>query len=266
MCIVAFDWRPDAETALLLASNRDEFYARPAAAMHWWPGDHVLAGRDLQANGAWLGMTRSGRFALVTNIRNPALRRSGAPSRGGIVSAFLTSAASASAFIADIAAAAPGFEGFNLLCGQLGGAKPELWFLNSTEAAPTPLGAGLYGLSNASLDTPWPKLQRIKQGLRHALAETDPELQEARLLRLLRNMTPTPAHLLPDTGVPAAWEQALGSIFIHRDGYGTRASTVLRAGVAEVAVTEANFGDDANVTGQRRFRFAITASTGTTNL
>ncbi len=259
MCIVALAWNPESPTSLLLASNRDEFFERPTAAMHWWPGDDVLAGRDLKANGAWLGMTRSGRFALLTNIRNPALRRSGAPSRGGIVSAFLASDTTPSRFIHNIASTARDFEGFNLLCGQVGGAAGELWFLNSADAGPTQLAAGLYGLSNASLDSPWPKLQRIKQGLRHALAEADVETQDARLLRLLRNTTPTAAHLLPDTGVPREWEQALGSIFIRRDGYGTRASTVLRVNGAQVTAIEVNYAADANVRSSSRFSFEIAA-------
>lgn len=260
MCIVALAWNPDRPTSLLLASNRDEFFERPTAVMHWWPGDNVLAGRDLKANGAWLGMTRGGRFALLTNIRNPALRRSGAPSRGGIVSAFLASDASPSRFMADIASAAGDFEGFNLLCGQLGGAARELWFLNSAGGGPTPLAAGLYGLSNASLDSPWPKLQRIKQGLRHALAEADIEAQDDRLLRLLRNTTPTATHLLPNTGVPPEWEQALGSIFIRRDGYGTRASTVVRVSGARVTAIEVNYEPETNVSASNRFAFEMTVS------
>lgn len=260
MCIVAFAWNPDSPTPLLLAGNRDEFFARPTAAMHWWPGNDVLAGRDLKANGAWLGITRRGRFALLTNIRNPALRRSGAPSRGGIVSAFLASDISAARFMHDTASAAHDFEGFNLLCGQLGGATPELWFLNSADGGPTQLTAGLYGLSNASLDSPWPKVLRIKQGLRHALAEPDIDAQDERLLRLLRNATPTATSLLPSTGVPLDWERALGSIFIHRDDYGTRASTVLRVRGDEVTAIEVNYGPETKVSADNRFSFAMTAT------
>ena len=260
MCIAALVWHPDAETPLLLAANRDEFFARPTEPMHWWPDSHVLAGRDLKANGAWLGITRQGRFALVTNIRNPALRREGAPSRGDIVKHFLESAVPPSTFVAALAAIAPDYEGFNLLCGQASAASRELWFLNSAEGSGKRLDQGLYGLSNASLDTVWPKLTRIKQGLRHALAEREIKAQDARLLRLLRNATPTSEQQLPDTGAPHEWERALGSIFINRDGYGTRASTVLRVSDGHANATEINYAPDASISQRNDFSFEIVSA------
>lgn len=257
MCIATFSWNPGGETPLVLAANRDEFFARPTETMHWWPGTQVLAGRDLKANGAWLGITRHGRFALVTNIRNPALRREGAPSRGDIVRNYLESSVPPSAFVAALASIAPRHEGFNLLCGQVSAAARELWFLNSAEGSGKRLDRGLFGLSNASLDTEWPKLTRIKQGLRHALAERDLAAQGARLLRLLRNTTPTSAQQLPDTGVPLEWERALGTIFISRDGYGTRCSTLLRVSEGRATATELNYAPDATVTARRDFSFKI---------
>lgn len=257
MCVVAFSWNAAGETPLVLAANRDEFFDRPTAPMHWWLGEHVLAGRDLKANGAWLGVTRNGKFALLTNIRNPGLRREGAPSRGGIVRDFLESSAPPSAFVHELASGAHRFEGFNLLCGDVGAPSPELWFLHSAHGTPEWLNDGLYGLSNASLDTEWPKLSRIKQGLRHALAERDLAAQDARLLRLLRNSTPTPVHQLPSTGVPLEWERALGSVFINREGYGTRASAVLRVSAGRVMATEVNYAPDASVAQSADFSFEI---------
>jgi uncharacterized protein with NRDE domain len=259
MCIAAFAWNPESDAPLLLAANRDEFFARPTEPMHWWPDAEVLAGRDLKANGAWLGMTRAGRFALLTNIRNPALRRAGAPSRGDIVKDFLESTVPAASFVATLAASAPRFEGFNLLCGDLTGPSRELWFLNSVERVSQRLETGLYGLSNASLDTDWPKLIRVKQGLRHALAEQDRTAQDARLLRLLQNTTPTADRQLPATGVPIEWERALGSIFINRDNYGTRASTVLRVSGAQATVVELSYAADASVSKRGDFAFEISA-------
>lgn len=245
MCIAVFDWQPDAERAFLLAGNRDEFYARPTESMHWWPGGHILAGHDLRADGAWLGITRGGRFALITNIRDPSLRRSGAPSRGRIVRDFLESTVPAASYVQKLAANASSYEGFNLLCGSVAAGARELWFLNSTHAGPQRLDPGLYGVSNASLDTDWPKLRRAKQGFRHALAERAPAAQDERLLRLLRNATPTAERELPATGVPVSWERVLGSIFINHDGYGTRASTVVRVTGGAVSVHEINYGADA---------------------
>ena len=257
MCIATFAWNPDSDTPLMLAANRDEFFARPTEPMHWWPDSPVLAGRDLKANGAWLGITRHGRFALLTNIRNPALRRDGAPSRGDIVKNFLESSVVTSTFVNALASITPRYEGFNFLCGQLNHDTRELWFLNAAERVARRLNPGLYGLSNASLDTDWPKLSRAKQGLRHALAERDGAAQTERLLRLLRNTTPTSDRQLPSTGVPLEWERALGSIFINRDGYGTRASTVLRVGNTRAAVSEINFAPDATISQRNDFLFDI---------
>jgi uncharacterized protein with NRDE domain len=258
MCIAAFAWSPDSQTPLVLVANRDEYFARPTEPMSWWADSQVLAGRDLKANGAWLGITRHGRFALLTNIRNPALRREGAPSRGGIVKNFLESSVPAATFTAELASVATRYEGFNLVCGQVNDDACELWFLNSTERVARRLDQGLYGVSNASLDTEWPKLIRVKQGLRHALAERDPGAQDARLLRLLRNATPTAE--LPNTGVPLEWERALGSIFINRDGYGTRASTVLRVTDGHASATEVNYAPDASISQRGDFSFEIVSA------
>ncbi len=264
MCIVAFAWNPDSETPLVLAANRDEFFARPTKPMHWWPNLPILAGRDLKANGAWLGITRHGRFALLTNIRNPSLRREGAPSRGDIVKNFLESSLSPATCVEALATLAPRFEGFNFLCGLVGNDARELWFLNSAEKKPVRLNEGVYGLSNATLDTEWPKLARIKQGLRHALAEPGLQAQNDRLLRLLRNTTATPTQQLPSTGVPLEWERALGSIFINREGYGTRASTLLRVSGGHVNAIEVNYAPDASVGMSTDFSFEILATTSTT--
>jgi len=254
MCIVTFRWSPESDEPLLLAANRDEFYERPTERMHWWPGDAVLAGRDLRSGGAWLGITRHGRFAMITNIRNPALRKQSAPSRGELVRQFLEGAQSAEGFITATAATASNYEGFNLLCGDLSGTQRSLWFANSQEGTAHAVGPGIHGLSNASLDTPWPKLLRMKQGFRHALAERDLTQRCERLQRLLHNATPTPEAQLPNTGVPFEVERMLGSIFIRSGHYGTRASTVLSVHDDLVTIRETGFG----VNGEPQERVAFT--------
>ncbi len=257
MCIAVFQWRPDAETPILLAANRDEHFERPTQAMHWWPEANVLAGRDLKADGAWLGVTRSGNFALITNIRNPALRKTAAPSRGAIVRGFLEETQSAGEFVAALAAKANQYEGFNLLCGSLRANARELWFLNSSEASPRLLDGGLYALSNASLDTPWPKITRIKAGFRHALADRNPQSQNERLFRLLGNTTPVVDRDLPQTGVPLDWERKLSSISVRRDGYGTRASTVMRLANGTIEITEINHNEDSAPGERNHFVFDL---------
>ncbi len=257
MCIAVFQWNPDVESPLLLAANRDEHFARPTRSMHWWPQAKVLAGRDLKADGAWLGVTRQGSFALITNVRNPALRKSVAPSRGEIVRRYLEGTQSASEFVAALAAITDHYEGFNLLCGSIRAKERELWFLNSSDATPRLLNAGLYALSNASLDTPWPKITRIKAGFRHALAEHDLTAQNERLFRLLGNTTQVADRDLPQTGVPLDWERKLSSISVRREGYGTRASTVMRIGNGQADVTELNHNQDSTPSERNDFAFEL---------
>lgn len=257
MCIVTFRWSPGSEEPLLLAANRDEFYERPTARMHWWPGDNVLAGRDLRSGGAWLGVTRHGRFAMVTNIRNPALRLQNAPSRGALVKQFLEGADSAETFVAASVAQASHYEGFNLLCGDLAGATSSLWFVNSQERTAQAIEPGIHGFSNASLNTPWPKLVRMKQGFRHALAEHDAGQRSERLQRLLHNATPTPDAQLPKTGVPLDVERMLGSIFIQSGHYGTRAATVLRVSSDQVTVSESGFTVGGEPQERNSFQFKL---------
>ena len=258
MCIAVFQWNPNAETPLLLAANRDEHFERPTRSMHWWPQGNVLAGVDLKADGAWLGVTRRGRFALITNIRNPALRKTGAPSRGKIVRRYLEGTQSPSEFVRALASTVAQYEGFNLLCGSLGKNEGQaLWFLNSVEATPHLLNAGLYALSNASLDTPWPKVARIKAGFRHALAERDLAAQNERLFRLLANTTKVADRDLPQTGVPLDWERELSSISVRRDGYGTRASTVMRLAHGKATITELNHHEDSTPGERNEFAFEL---------
>jgi len=257
MCIAVFQWNPEGATQLLLAANRDEHFERPTRSMHWWPQANVLAGRDLKADGAWQGVTRRGSFALITNIRNHALRKAGAPSRGEIVRRYLEETQPAGEFVAKLAAIADQYEGFNLLCGSIGANERELWFLNSSEATPRLLDAGLYALSNASLDTPWPKITRIKAGFRHALAERDLNAQNERLFRLLGNTTQVADRDLPQTGVPLDWERKLSSIAVRREGYGTRASTVMRIGNEHAEVIELNHSEDANSGERNDFAFGL---------
>jgi uncharacterized protein with NRDE domain len=247
VCIVVFRWQPDSDSPLILAANRDEFFARPTAALHWWDDAEILAGRDLKGGGTWMGVTREGRFALVTNVRDPRLRKANAPSRGMIVNEFLEGRVSAQAFLATLALRASIYEGFNVVCGSLASRSThsrELWFLNSVEAQPRRLNDGTYTLSNASLDTPWPKTMRIKEHFANALDHSKFDVRAEAIDTLLLDDTPADEAALPDTGVPREWERALGSIFIqHRDDagklvYGTRSSSQLHATNSTVKVRE----------------------------
>jgi uncharacterized protein with NRDE domain len=240
---------------LVLMANRDEFYARPTTPAGWW-GDAptVLAGRDEAAGGTWMGVTRAGRWAALTNVRDPARARDDAPSRGALVADYLRGERPPAAYLADLAARAGRYNGFNLLVGDgrtaaylsnraadydARDAYADAMDANGTRppAGPQPVAPGVHGLSNALLDTPWPKVARATDRLRTRLAAVaaNDRASDARasdalantLLSALHDETPAPDDALPDTGVGLELERMLAPLFIRSDRYGTRASTVL---------------------------------------
>ncbi|UVL56587.1 NRDE family protein [Pseudomonas sp. B21-035] len=219
MCLIAFAWRPGHAQPLIVAANRDEFYARPSRVLGAWedaPG--VYAGRDLEAGGTWLGVGPNGRFAALTNIRDPQ-QPQGTRSRGELVAAFLRGEIGVEAYLDQVASRSQQYSGFNLLVAD----STQLGYLNARQATPQLLGAGVYGLSNAGLDTPWPKLVKARAGLQLQLADPQPQ----RLLELLGDNLPAADSELPETGVGLGTERLLSSVFIASQNYGTRASTVL---------------------------------------
>lgn len=233
MCLAAFALNAHPRFPLVIAANRDEFFARPTAPMAWWTagGVELLAGRDLEAGGTWLGLTRAGRLALLTNVREPGRQVAGAPSRGALVVDWLAGQGEAPAFAAQLP---PGHNGFNLVTADL--ARGAWHWVSNRAPAPVALGPGLHGLSNAALDTPWPKTVGLKAALARALdGATGAEPLVAQLLEALADATPAPDAALPDTGVGLARERQLSPRFVRLPDpehpalarYGTRCSTVL---------------------------------------
>jgi len=221
MCLIVVAWQAHPDYPLVVAANRDEFLARPAVPAHWWcDAPRLLAGRDLEAGGTWLGVTRDGRFAALTNYRDPSQRRPGAPSRGALVREALAGTDDAIATLQAIAHVSGDYAGFNLLVGD----GTRLAIHESTTGAVRELEPGVYGLSNHLLDTPWPKVRRARERFTAALAQLP---GDDALLALLRDDSPAPDHHLPATGVSPEWERWLSSAFIRAPGYGTRCSTVL---------------------------------------
>ncbi len=222
MCLILFAYNIHPSYRLILAANRDEFFNRPTQSADVWP-DHpdVLGGIDLQEKGTWLGVTRRGKFAAITNYRNPASWKSSAPSRGKLVSDYLISDVTAQSYIEKVSAGSQIYNGFNLLAGD----ENDMWFYSNRGLAQK-LKPGLYGLSNHQLDTPWPKVQRGKRLLKKALEKKGDNLEEA-LLSLLSDRHVPSDEQLPDTGVTQEWERILSPMFISSPVYGTRSSTVL---------------------------------------
>ena len=245
MCLIAFAWQMSGRPLLLLG-NRDEFHPRATRPAGFWNEEghpQLLAGKDLEAGGTWLGVTRSGRFAALTNIRSPAARR-GPRSRGDLVRDYLTGRLSPEAYLTDITQNLGDYAGFNLLVGTM----QELWFLNSDEAQPRPLEPGVYGLSNASLNDPWPKLQALCRGLEERL---DSDCDSDELLELLKDSREYPDDQLPDSGVGLEWERRLSAAFILGEDYGTRASSLLAIDAdGSITFVEQGFGPNGQELGE----------------
>jgi uncharacterized protein with NRDE domain len=219
---------------LIAAANRDEFYDRPTAPAAWWQ-DHpqVFAGRDLKSGGTWMGVTKNGRYAAITNVRNPSEHRDDAPSRGTLVSDFLTGQSSAKEYIEQIAPHAADFNGFNLLVGDH---DTMVWFSNKASDDSRngkPLAPGVYGISNGGLDTCWPKVVRAKAQFASLLCQCAPE--EA-FFDMLTDTTQASDCRLPKTGVSMELERVLSSVCIESPNYGTRVSTVVKLDAANNAV------------------------------
>ncbi|MFH1044964.1 MAG: NRDE family protein [Pseudomonadota bacterium] len=233
MCLILIAHGAHPDFPLVIAANRDEDYRRPTArAAFWQDHPHVLAGRDLECMGTWLGVTRRGRFAAVTNYRDPRERKTDAPSRGQLVSGFLVSEREPREYIEEVGVQAPRYNGFNLLAGGIDG----VFYFSSRSGTVQRMSPGIHGLSNHLLDTPWPKVARGKQRLQAALA-SEPNAET--LLDLLHDREPAPEGELPDTGVGADWERVLSPALIVSPRYGTRASTaVLFGGDGSVSFTE----------------------------
>lgn len=254
MCLIAFAWRPDAEHPLVVAANRDEFHARPTDPLDWWDDvPDVAAGRDRQAGGTWMGVTRSGRFAALTNFRDMQQTEAGAPSRGLLVADFLTGTASAAAYAANIDARR--YAGYSLLLFD----GDELVFATNRadgEAGVSDAVApGVHALSNGALDSRWPKVQRAREALA-AQVQAGPDTTA--LLELMDDRTPAEDAALPDTGVGLTLERFLSPMFIDGADYGTRASTALVLGCDQIAVAERRFGPHGEAIGDSELRFAPT--------
>ncbi len=223
MCLLLFSFKKDPDYPVILAANRDEFFERPTEAAAFWEDcPSILAGRDLRKGGTWMGVSKGGRIAAVTNYREPSQNKPDAISRGSLVSDYLKGNDSAEDYVQKVMLQSHAYDEFNLLVGD----KQSLLFFCSVEDNYQILKPGLYGISNGKLDSPWPKVEKGKVALEKVIQESEKPEPE-KLFELLADKTLAADNELPSTGVSLEWERRLSPLFVNFDGYGTRSSTVL---------------------------------------
>ncbi|MGA8051120.1 MAG: NRDE family protein [Burkholderiales bacterium] len=252
MCLILVAWKSHADFPLVVAANRDEFHARPTAGAGFWEDNpSILAGRDLECMGTWLGVTRSGKFAAVSNFRDASDSSAGTHSRGLLASSFLGNGALAQDFVTQVAGAGANYRGFNFLAGD----REDLWWISNRAPAPRRLAPGLYGVSNHLLDTPWSKVVRGKLGLAQAL-ESTPAVET--LLDLLADTSLAPDETLPDTGVGRERERMLSALRVVSTAYGTRCSTAVVVGRGgRVQFAERSYGAQGEERDTLRYEFDL---------
>ncbi len=241
MCLLVLAWRSHPRFDLLVAANRDEYHARAAAPLSGWddvPG--VVGGRDLQARGAWFAVDARRRCGIVTNFREFGRPRANAPSRGGLIPGYLAGTRSAGEYLRSIETDAPGYAGFNLLLADRG----SLWYAsNRADQFARELPPGIYGLSNEFLDTPWPKLVRVRSRFVELLQSADADAVVLRqgLFTLLEDRVTAPEAELPPGDLSPEWTRKLSAPFVLDPAYGTRCSTVLTISGGEMRIVERRF-------------------------
>ncbi len=229
MCLILFTFSPNTDSPLLLAANRDEFFSRPTAnAQFWEDSPHILAGKDLVGHGTWIGITKTGRFAAVTNVREPHIVVENPLSRGDLTRHFLEGNVSCTEYLSNLETQKQRYSGFNLLIGEFTPQSQEMYYLSNRKKGFTSLNAGTYGLSNHLLNSHWPKVDRGKTFLNSTLSDTFgcPE-HHLQLRSFLEDPSLAEDAELPKTGVSYERERALSAAFISLPDYGTRTSTVI---------------------------------------
>ena len=224
MCLIVFSYKTHPKYKLIVAANRDEFYKRPTRTAQFWNDEghsQILAGKDLQANGTWMGVSKSGKWGALTNYRDPSNINENAPTRGTLVLDFLREDGSLNEYLQNLQGSAQDYNGFNLLIGDM----EELYHYSNETQNITELNAGIHGVSNALLNTSWPKLDYAKTALQKVTSNQDFKKED--LFQILKNSERAPDDQLPSTGMTHELEKAISSIFIKTDNYGTLCSTLL---------------------------------------
>jgi len=239
MCVLFIAKNVAGQYPLIIIANRDEFYQRPTAPLCQWPNSPIVAGQDLEAGGTWLGITKSGRFSALTNIRDPSLNRDNMLSRGELVTSYLTHLGTNQAFQTQLSQTANNYNGYNLVFGD----HKKIYVFNNATAQFETVDSGIHGLSNAALNSPWPKVEWGKERLA-AYLHNNEKIDASELANLLQDRTPALDKQLPETGVAIEIERVLSPLFIHHRemNYGTRCTSVLLFSAnGEIEFTEISY-------------------------
>jgi len=224
MCLVLVAYQMHPIYPIIIAANRDEYYQRATASAHYWDDcPEILAGRDLEKMGTWMGVTKTGRFAALTNYRDPKEETKGKRSRGELVADSLQYKGNTVDYMKKLAESNDLYPGYNLLTGN----REELYYYSNISKELIKVDPGVHGVSNHLLNTSWPKVQRGKNGMKKMISESNQDKLIANLFSLLQHSDPAPDSELPSTGISLEWERLLSPMFIKSDHYGTRCSTVL---------------------------------------
>jgi uncharacterized protein with NRDE domain len=234
MCLILFAYKVHPKYKLIVAANRDEFYQRPTAPAYFWEDDpDILAGRDLEKMGTWMGVTKMGRFSALTNYRNPKEDSNGKRSRGELVLDALQYKGDIKDYMENLVINKDNYPGYNLLAGD----RNVLYYYSNVGQELLEVSPGIYGVSNHLLNTEWPKVQMGKAGLTEIITTKQTDLVEP-LLTLLQKADQAPDEKLPKTGVSLELERMLSPMFIKSEGYGTRSSTVMLMSEQEIHYVE----------------------------
>lgn len=253
MCLIAFAYHMHPEYNLVLIANRDEFYKRPTRAAQFWTNEakvELLAGKDLQGGGTWMGITKSGKWGALTNYRDPSWKRESPPTRGAIVPDYLLGNETPTDFITNLKHSAQQFEGFNVLVAD----KKQLFHYSNANNMVSEITSGIHGVSNAVLDTPWPKLEYAKHQLEQCVTQNN--LTPESLFQILKNEQQAADDDLPKTGIPYELEKIISPVFIQSENYGTRCSSLLYVKKnGSVRFIERRYSTDGKVFEDNEFTF-----------
>lgn len=255
MCLIFLSFNQHPEFPLIVAANRDEFYNRPATPLDFWQENpKILAGKDLSGGGTWLGVSKTGYFGMLTNYRDMANLKLGAPTRGKLVIDYLAGEFDPSTYLQALDANASKYNGYNIILGKLN----DPWYYSNENHKIYRLGTGLYGLSNAFIDTDWPKVTLGKEHFRQVIEQDSFDTED--LFALMNNKELASDDDLPNTGIGYEKEKLLSSMYIEMSGYGTRNTTILtKDREGNVKILERTYSTKENLISDKEYEFSISS-------